>query len=180
MTSPQLDFLLNDFVGRVPHVTHVIAVAADGLLIASNDTLPRDEAERLSAIASGLTSLLAGAARSLQADPVISNLTEMNGGYMFSMSVSSGASLLALAGIGCDIGQVGHELANLINQVGPALTPAARQVAAAQRHLTQASETAQPRETTTRTDGTGLPERRVPRAQNEIWKAADRNQGQRP
>ena len=96
-TSAQLDFLLNDFVGRVPHVTHVIAVAADGLLIASNNTLPRDEAERLSAIASGLTSLLAGAARSLQADPVISNLTEMNGGFMFSMSVSSGASLLALA-----------------------------------------------------------------------------------
>nr|BFF27333.1 roadblock/LC7 domain-containing protein [Glycomyces mayteni] len=131
-TSAQLDFLLNDFVGRVPHVTHVIAVAADGLLIASNNTLPRDEAERLSAIASGLTSLLAGAARSLQADPVISNLTEMNGGFMFSMSVSSGASILALAGLNCDIGQVGHELANLINQVGPALTPAARQVYAAQ------------------------------------------------
>jgi predicted regulator of Ras-like GTPase activity (Roadblock/LC7/MglB family) len=132
-TSAQLDFLLNDFVGRVPHVTHVIAVAADGLLIASNNTLPRDEAERLSAIASGLTSLLAGAARSLQADPVISNLTEMNGGFMFSMSVSSGASLLALAGLHCDIGQVGHELANLINQVGPALTPAARQAFAAQQ-----------------------------------------------
>jgi predicted regulator of Ras-like GTPase activity (Roadblock/LC7/MglB family) len=127
-SSSHLDFLLTDFVGRVPHVAHVIAVAADGLLIASNDSLPRDEADRLAAIASGLTSLLAGAARSLQADPVISNLTEMNGGYMFSMSVSSGASLLALAGLHCDIGQVGHELANLINQVGPALTPAAREV----------------------------------------------------
>lgn len=177
MTSPQLDFLLNDFVGRVPHVTHVIAVAADGLLIASNDTLPRDEAERLSAIASGLTSLLAGAARSLQADPVISNLTEMNGGYMFSMSVSSGASLLALAGIGCDIGQVGHELANLINQVGPALTPAARQVAAAQRHLTQAGYESRPGETA---GGTGLTVRRVPNEQSGIWRAADRNNGQRP
>lgn len=127
MTSrPDLDFLLNDFTARVPHVTHVLAVAADGLLIARNDALPIDEAERLSAIGSGLVSLLSGAARSLQADPVISNLTEMYGGYMFSMSVSSGASLLALAGHGCDIGQVGHELASLINQVGPALTPQAR------------------------------------------------------
>ncbi|MGH8791349.1 MAG: roadblock/LC7 domain-containing protein [Stackebrandtia sp.] len=124
--SLDLDFLLNDFVSRVPHVTHVIAVSADGLLIACNDALPSSESERLSAIASGLTSLLAGAARSLQADPVASNLTEMYGGYMFSMSVSGGASLLALAGHGCDIGQVGHELSNLISRVGPALTPQSR------------------------------------------------------
>ncbi|GLZ81045.1 dynein regulation protein LC7 [Actinorhabdospora filicis] len=125
-TSFNVDFLVNDFVARVPHVSHVIAVAADGLLIAANHELPREEAERLAAIASGLTSLLAGAARSMRADPVISNLTEMNGGYMFSMAVSNGASLLALAGFGCDIGQVAHELADLINKVGPALTPQAR------------------------------------------------------
>jgi predicted regulator of Ras-like GTPase activity (Roadblock/LC7/MglB family) len=121
-----LDFLLNDFVQRVPNVTHVIAVASDGLLIARNDALPVEDADRLAAIASGLVSLLAGASRSLQADPVVSNLTEMAGGYMFSMSVSSGASLLALAGHGCDIGQVGHELADLINKVGPAITPGVR------------------------------------------------------
>ncbi|HIW63036.1 MAG TPA: roadblock/LC7 domain-containing protein [Candidatus Stackebrandtia excrementipullorum] len=122
-TDLDLDFLLNDFVERVPHVTHVIAVAADGLLVARNDDLAVDDADRLAAIASGLVSLLGGAARSLQADPVVSNLTEMRGGYMFSMAVSSGASLLALAAHGCDIGQVGHELADLINKVGPALTP---------------------------------------------------------
>ncbi|CAM3344996.1 roadblock/LC7 domain-containing protein [Stackebrandtia soli] len=126
MTGLDLDFLLNDFVARVPHVTHVIAVAADGLLVARNDALPADDADRLAAIASGLVSLLGGAARSLQADPVISNLTEMAGGYMFSMAVSSGASLLALAAHECDIGQVGHQLAELINKVGPALTPQAR------------------------------------------------------
>ncbi|CAM3276571.1 roadblock/LC7 domain-containing protein [Stackebrandtia soli] len=121
--SADLSFLLNDFVDRVPHVSHVIGVAADGILIAANDALPAEEAERLAAIAAGLTSLLNGAAQSLRSGPVSSNLTEMHGGYMFSMSVSNGASLLALAGFGCDIGQVGHELSNLINQVGPALTP---------------------------------------------------------
>lgn len=126
MNNFDMSPLLNDFVGRVPHVSHVIAVSADGLLIAANSRLPVEEAERLAAIASGLTSLLNGAARSLRADPVISNLTEMDGGYMFTMAVSNGASLLALAGFGCDIGQVGHELAILINTVGPALTPEAR------------------------------------------------------
>lgn len=121
-----LNFLLNDFVARVPHVSHLIAVSAEGLLIARDDELPQEQGEVLSAIASGLVSLLAGAARSLQADPVNSNLTQTQDGFMFSMSVSGGASLLCLAGKGCDIGQIGHELATLINRVGPALTPRPR------------------------------------------------------
>ena len=77
-------------------------------------------------VASGLGSLLRGAAQHLQAGTVVSNLTELEGGLMFTMSVSSGASLLALASHECDIGQVAHELADLINKVGPALTPSQR------------------------------------------------------
>lgn len=120
-----VNFLLNDFVARVPKVTHVVAVSVDGLLVARNQSLPRDAAERLAAIASGLVALLHGAANNLEAGQVVSNLTEMTGGLMFTMSVSSGA-LLALAAPGCDIGQVGHELAELINRVGPALRPQVR------------------------------------------------------
>lgn len=118
--------LLNDFVARVPHVTHLVAVSDGGLLIACDDNLAQEQGERLSAIASGLVSLLAGAARSLQADPVVSNLTQTQDGFLFSMSVAGGASLLVLADKGCDIGQVGRELAKFINQVGPSLTPRPR------------------------------------------------------
>lgn len=117
-----LNDLINDFVSRVPHVTHLIAVSAGGLLIARDEALSQEQGERLSAIASGLVSLLAGAARSLRADPVISNLTQTQDGFMFSMSVAGGASMLALAGKGCDIGRIGKELALLINRVQPALT----------------------------------------------------------
>ena len=117
-----LNHLLNDFVWRVPRVSHILAVSQEGMLLARDDGLAVDQAERLSAIASGLVSLLAGAARSLRADPVISNLTQIQGGFMFSMSVAGGASLLALAERGCSIGQVGHELATLINKIGPSLT----------------------------------------------------------
>ena len=126
MNSDEVAFLLNDFTDRVYEVTHVLAVSADGLLVACNDGLSMAEADRLAAIASGLVSLLNGAARALDAAPVASNLTELNGGYMFSMSVSSGASLLALASFDCDIGQVGHELTSLIQKVGPTLSPSSR------------------------------------------------------
>ncbi|MFJ1703869.1 roadblock/LC7 domain-containing protein [Kitasatospora sp. NPDC088346] len=129
MTSPStqdLDWLLNDFAARVPEITHAVAVSADGLLIAATRDVDAEHADQLAAIASGLVSLLAGAGRLLKADPVISNLTELQGGFLFSMAVSSGASLLVLASKSCDIGQVSFELAELINQVGPQLTPAAR------------------------------------------------------
>ncbi|TYC68221.1 roadblock/LC7 domain-containing protein [Streptomyces sp. CB01881] len=129
MTSPSthdLDWLLNDFAARVPEITHAVAVSADGLLIAATKEVDAEHADQLAAIASGLVSLLAGAGRLLKAEPVISNLTELQGGFLFSMAVSSGASLLVLASKVCDIGQVSFEMAELINQVGPQLTPAAR------------------------------------------------------
>jgi uncharacterized protein len=126
MTDIDLDFLLNDFVDRLPDVTHAVAVASDGLLIARSRGLPRDEAERVAAVCSGLVSLLRSAAGHFQAGAVESNMTVMEGGWMFTMSVSDGASLLALASRACDTGLVSHELAELIGRVGPALTPAAR------------------------------------------------------
>lgn len=123
MTDIDLGFLLNDFADRVPEVTHAVAVSADGLLIARTRALPVDEADRVAAVGSGLVSLLRSAAQHFQAGAVVSNLTELQGGFMFCMSVGSGASLLALASRECDIGRVSHELADLINRVGPALTP---------------------------------------------------------
>lgn len=123
MTDLDLSFLLNDFIDRVPEATHAVAVSADGLLIARSRALPPDEADRVAAVASGLVSLLRSAASHFQAGSVVSNLTELQGGFMFSMSVSSGASLLVLASRQCDIGRVSHELVDLINRVGPALTP---------------------------------------------------------
>lgn len=125
-TNTHLDFLLDDFANRVPNVANIIAVSADGLLIARNSNLPKDSADPLAAVAAGLGSLLRGAAQHLQAGSVVSNLTELEGGLMFTMSVSSGASVLALASHQCDIGQVAHELAELINKVGPALSPQQR------------------------------------------------------
>jgi len=122
----ELDWLLNDFTGRVPEVTHAVAVSSDGLVVAATHALSTDRADQLAAVASGLVSLLAGAARLLEAGGVVSNLTELDGGFMFSMAVSSGASLLVLATRQCDIGRVSYEMTELINKVGPVLTPETR------------------------------------------------------
>jgi predicted regulator of Ras-like GTPase activity (Roadblock/LC7/MglB family) len=121
-----LDWLLNDFAHSVPGVRHALAVSADGIVVASSRELTEEHAEQLSAVAAGLVSLLAGAARLLESEPVRSNLTELGDGFLFSMAVSDGASLLVYTARECDIGQVTYAMAELINQVGDSLTPTAR------------------------------------------------------
>ena len=70
MTSTQdLGWLLANFADRVPGVAHAIAVSADGLLLAYSRDLPRDRADQLAAIASGLVSLTQGAARCFEVAP---------------------------------------------------------------------------------------------------------------
>lgn len=121
-----LDWLLNDFAQRVPGVVHALAVSADGIVVAASPDLAEDQADQLAAVAAGLVSLLAGAARLLESPTVRSNLTELGDGFLFSMAVSDGASLLVYARRECDIGQVSYAMAELINRVGATLTPAAR------------------------------------------------------
>ncbi|MGW9675754.1 roadblock/LC7 domain-containing protein [Streptomyces koyangensis] len=122
MNEPtELSWILRDFTGRVPEVTRAIAVSVDGLALAYAG-LERDEADRLAAIASGIVNLLSAAAQSTDTDPVEHSLTAMEGGYMFSMAVSTGASLLVTTTRDADIGEVSYMMAELINQVGDSLS----------------------------------------------------------
>ena len=52
--SADLAWLLDDLVERVREVEHGIVLSADGLLLASSKGLHREDAEHLSAVASGL------------------------------------------------------------------------------------------------------------------------------
>jgi predicted regulator of Ras-like GTPase activity (Roadblock/LC7/MglB family) len=129
MSQPpiNLDFLLNDFVQRcAPHVHHAVAVSSDGLAVAATRDLPEERADQLAAFAAGLIGLVAGTARCLDAGAVVNNVTELEQGFILSMAVSTGASILVLAGRGSDLALVSFEMAELINRVGHAITPDAR------------------------------------------------------
>jgi predicted regulator of Ras-like GTPase activity (Roadblock/LC7/MglB family) len=126
MSSRQsLDFLLDNFLKRVPHVAHIIAVSEDGLLVATDSGLTRDAADRLAATCSGLLSLLRVAGDELGAGVLSHNMAEFDRGFLFAMA-ADGAHLLMLADRECDLGQVSFEMADLVNRVGDALAATAR------------------------------------------------------
>jgi predicted regulator of Ras-like GTPase activity (Roadblock/LC7/MglB family) len=116
-------WLINEFVDRVPGVAHVIVVSSDGLLLVMSDGLPRERADQLSAIASGLVSLTGGAARCFDAGEVRQTIVEMDQGFLIVMAISDGSSLAVLASRSCDIGLVGYEMALLVSRAGDLLTP---------------------------------------------------------
>ncbi|MFJ4922793.1 roadblock/LC7 domain-containing protein [Streptomyces sp. NPDC088725] len=126
MTSPtDLSWILSGFAGRIPEISSAIAVSVDGLAVAHTG-VSQDDADRLAAISSGVVNLLSAAARVTNTDPVEHSLTAMEGGYMFSMAVSSGASLLVTTTRDADIGEVSYMMSELINQVGDSLSPQIR------------------------------------------------------
>lgn len=125
MTRPNdLNWLLQTFVERTPEVSHALAISTDGLVLAHNYDLPRDRADQLAATGSGLVALLTGAARFFEAGSMISNVTQLEGGFMFCIAFSQGASLLVLASPACDVGRVSYEMTDLANRMGETLTPA--------------------------------------------------------
>jgi predicted regulator of Ras-like GTPase activity (Roadblock/LC7/MglB family) len=121
-----LNWLLQNFVERTPEVSHALAISTDGLVLAHNNGLPRDRADQLAATGSGLVALLSGAARFFDAGSMISNVTQLDGGFMFCIAFSDGASLLVLASPSCDVGRVTYDMTDLANRMGEALTPALR------------------------------------------------------
>lgn len=128
MTSAndELGWLLDRFVDRTPGVAHGVVVSADGLHLAGSAGLPRERGEQLAAVVSGLASLTVGASMILGAGQVQQTLVEMADGFLLVMSVADGAHLAVLAAGDSDLGQVGYEMALLVERVGAVLSPAAR------------------------------------------------------
>jgi predicted regulator of Ras-like GTPase activity (Roadblock/LC7/MglB family) len=124
--AQNLNWLITNFVDRVPGVAHTVVVSSDGLLLAVSDGFPRDRADQLAAVASGLSSLTQGAARIFEGGSVTQTVVEMVRGFLFVMAISDGSVLAVLASSDCDMGLIGYEMALLVERAGDILTPALR------------------------------------------------------
>ena len=121
-----LNWLVNDFTGRVADVAHAAVVSADGVPLALSDGIPEYFAEQLAAITSGLASLMQGAARIFEAGLPTQSLVEMEGGLMVIKAISDGSCLCVLASPDCDTELVSYEMSLLVEAVGDVLSPALR------------------------------------------------------
>src|SRR5688500_8934743 len=120
------DCVVSGFDDDVPDAANAILVPADGLLMASRTSIPGHRAEQVAAVSSGLASLAVGAARLFEGGSVMQTIVEMEMGFLMLMSVGDGSNLTVLTTEEADIGQVGYEMALLVDRVGRTVEAQAR------------------------------------------------------
>ena len=104
-----LNWLVTNFVERVPDAAHAVVVSADGLPLAYSAGFPQDRADQLAAVTSGLASLTQGASRVFEGGIVVQTAVEMQAGVLLIMAVSHGASIAVLAAPTADLGLIAYE-----------------------------------------------------------------------
>lgn len=127
-----LDWLLDDLLRRLPSAERAIVLSADGLLIGRSSNLGRDDAEHLSAVASGLQSLARGAGRHFGGGGVRQTLVEMEHSFLVVTAAGAGACLAVLAEAEADLGLLAYEMNLLVKRVGSYLSTPPRSPGAAQ------------------------------------------------
>lgn len=129
-SAVDLAWLVDDLVDRVEKAERAVVLSTDGLLMAASRGIGRDDAEHLSAVASGFQSLARGAGRRFGGGAVRQTIVEMDSAFLFVTAAGQGACLAVLASQDADVGLIAYEMAMLVTRVGQYLTSPNRAVAA--------------------------------------------------
>jgi predicted regulator of Ras-like GTPase activity (Roadblock/LC7/MglB family) len=123
-----LEWLLENLRERTPHVRHVLVLSKDGLRLCCTEGLDEDRADQLSAIASGIQSLAVSASAEFgTAVGSGQSMVEFPGGVLLIVPAGEGAHLAVVAADEADVGLVGHNMSELVEQIGGRLTAPPRQ-----------------------------------------------------
>src|ERR1700731_2168892 len=106
LTRPvqDLNWLITNFVERVPAVAHAIVVSSDGLPMAHSEGCRLDRVAPLAAVTAGLTSLTQGASRVSEGGIVNQTVVDIQRGLLILMAISDRLCIAVLASSDCDMG----------------------------------------------------------------------------
>ncbi len=126
-TEQTLEWLLESLRHRTPGVRHILVLSKDGLKMCFTSGLTVDKADHLSAIAAGIQSL------SLSASAEFGDrlgpgqaMVEFAGGLLLIIRAGAGAHQAVVADEDADVGVVGHNMTERVEQIGGFLTAAPR------------------------------------------------------
>jgi predicted regulator of Ras-like GTPase activity (Roadblock/LC7/MglB family) len=128
-TERDLDWLLQNLLERTPETRHALVLSKDGLKLCHTHGLNIDKADSLAAIASGIQSLSYGASAEFGdgTGGLRQSMTEFHGGLLFIVEAGEGAHLAVVASDEADVGLIGHNMHELVEQLGEYLIAQPRQ-----------------------------------------------------
>jgi predicted regulator of Ras-like GTPase activity (Roadblock/LC7/MglB family) len=122
-TERDLDWLLENLQSRTPGIRHVLVLSRDGLKMCFTPDLDDDRADQLAAIAAGIQSLsLSASAEFGEVLGTGQSMVEFRGGLLLIVPAGEGAHLAVIASDDADVGVVGHNMNELVEQLGQYLT----------------------------------------------------------
>ncbi|MFE2163712.1 roadblock/LC7 domain-containing protein [Streptomyces sp. NPDC059447] len=118
-TDETLSWLLENLLERTPDARHALVLSRDGLKLCRTSGLSVDQADQLAAIAAGIQSLSHGASVEFGdgTGGVRSAMAEFYGGILFIVEAGEGAHVALVADEEADAGLVGHNMAELVEQL---------------------------------------------------------------
>ncbi|MBB1256443.1 roadblock/LC7 domain-containing protein [Streptomyces alkaliterrae] len=128
--AAELGWLLESLLQRTAGARHALVLSRDGLKLCHTPELTVDQADQLAAIAAGIQSLSQGASVEFGdgTGGVRQAMAEFYGGVLFIVEAGEGAHLAVVADELADVGLVGHNMNELVEQLGEHLsTPPRRQ-----------------------------------------------------
>lgn len=125
----KLDWLLESLLQRTPGARHALVLSRDGLKLCSSSDLDLDQADQLAAISAGIQSLSHGASVEFGngSGGVRQAMAEFYGGILFVVEAGAGAHLALVATEDSDVGLIGHNMNELVEQLSEYLSTPPRQ-----------------------------------------------------
>lgn len=128
-TDEKLNWLLESLLERTPGARHALVLSRDGLRLCRTPELSVDQADQLAAISAGIQSLSHGASIEFGdgSGGVRQAMAEFYGGILFIVEAGAGAHLAVVASEDADVGLIGHNMSELVEQLGEYLSAEPRQ-----------------------------------------------------
>ncbi|MFD4570762.1 roadblock/LC7 domain-containing protein [Streptomyces sp. NPDC058417] len=122
-TDNSLTWLLANLLERTPGTRHALVLSRDGLKLCWTEHLTLDQADQMAAICSGMQALAQGASVEFGdgTGGVRHSMTEFHGGLLCIVEAGEGAHLAVVAQEDADPGVVGHQMTELVEQIGERL-----------------------------------------------------------
>jgi predicted regulator of Ras-like GTPase activity (Roadblock/LC7/MglB family) len=117
-TTGQLSWLLDNLVNQVDHIEQAVILSTDGLVVASSQSLTREDGEHLSALACGLHSLAQGAGLHFRGGSVRQIIIEMDKAFLFVIAAGNGTCLAVLTSADPNVGLIAYEMTMLARRMG--------------------------------------------------------------
>jgi predicted regulator of Ras-like GTPase activity (Roadblock/LC7/MglB family) len=117
----ELSWLLDDLASRVEDIQQGVILSRDGLTVAASQSLSREDAEHLAALAAGVQSLARGAGEHFSLGEVRQTIIELEQAFLFVTAAGHGSCLAVMCPASADAGLVAYEMAMLVKRAGPHL-----------------------------------------------------------